>query len=669
VSRFILFFQHVFLGLFVFFDKRAFFHFDCLSLLGGPEERYMPFALSVRQKLIAIVMLVCIGYAGFGAYSVYNLSLMSNASNDASDLSRLTTQVKNLEVSLLKFERKMATLTPDGVESLNEELDDIKHTIAKGFPIRAALIDSQGTSLLNQNQTILPNYIAAIEDYLQTRQALGLNDQSAALGSLNQAATELAEKLSTLASFAASFKDVRNREKDFLVYSDASHQDALMTSLNVLKDNINNIGFGDVFNPIVQTYEDALSPVIRLSIAVKSQENTLEMLSVQYTQSMDKSADYLQNTLLAQAQTRSLDTASQARRSLMIACVLLALVTGLILSTVIHSLNRNLKAVLDVLKEVAQGKLRSRQQNTLITKPDEFQQLFIASNQMSDELRQLIRHLLNSNEKLILTADELDTGIQTIVSGSERIRDRSNTLAASTEEISATADTVQAMTQSVQTGTKVAYDSATSGVNAMQNAMNSISDVANTIQDTNERVARLGTLSKEIDVVIELIVGVAEQTSLLALNAAIEAARAGEAGRGFAVVADEVKTLSEQTVKASGDITSKVENIQKETLAVIDAMTLSLKKVSRSKEQGENAVITIHEIEKNTQEAMNNTLEITQAIKEVALTTTQMAQDMDSIAHDIKDNHLATQSIQMANKNVHHQTQELANQIQRFDVA
>ena len=629
----------------------------------------MPFALSVRQKLIAIVMLVCIGYAGFGAYSVYNLSLMSNASDDASDLSRLTTQVKNLEVSLLKFERKMATLTPDGVEPLNQELDDIKHTIAKGFPIRAALIDSQGTSLLNQNKTILPNYIAAIEDYLQTRQALGLNDQSAALGSLNQAATELAEKLSTLASFAASFKDVRNREKDFLVYSDAAHQEALMTSVNVLKDTINNIGFGDVFNPMVQTYEDALSPVIRLSVAVKSQESTLEILSGQYTQSMDKSADYLQNTLLAQAQTRSLDTASQARRSLMMAGVLLALVTGLILSTVIHSLNRNLKAVLDVLKEVAQGKLRSRQQNTLITKPDEFQQLFIASNQMSDELRQLIRHLLNSNEKLILTADELDTGIQTIVSGSERIRDRSNTLAASTEEISATADTVQAMTQSVQTGTKVAYDSATSGVNAMQNAMNSISDVADTIQDTNERVARLGTLSKEIDVVIELIVGVAEQTSLLALNAAIEAARAGEAGRGFAVVADEVKTLSEQTVKASGEITSKVENIQKETLAVIDAMTLSLEKVSRSKEQGENAVITIHEIEKNTQEAMNNTLEITQSIKEVALTTTQMAQDMDIIAHDIKDNHIATQSIQMANKNVHHQTQELANQIQRFDVA
>ena len=43
-------------------------------------------------------------------------------------------------------------------------------------------------------------------------------------------------------------------------------------------------------------------------------------------------------------------------------------------------------------------------------------------------------------------------------------------------------------------------------------------------------------------------------------------------------------------------------------------------------------------------------------------------QDMDIIAHDIKDNHIATQSIQMANKNVHHQTKRLDNQIQGFDI-
>ncbi|MBJ7536343.1 methyl-accepting chemotaxis protein [Marinomonas transparens] len=626
-------------------------------------------SLSVREKLMAIVLLVSIGYAGFGAYSVYNLSLMSNASDDASNLSELTTQVTNLEISRLKFERQIAVLTPDNIASLNQELTNIKENIAAGFQTHPSLIDAEGSSLLTKNQELLPEYITALEKYLATKQTLGLNAESGALGTLNKSATELTEKFGSLASFGASFKDIRNHEKDFLAYHNEAHKEALMTSLNALKDNINNLGFGDFFNPILKNYEDALAPVIQLSIALNQQQMIFSTLSESIAKAMDESVHYLQNTLLKNAQNRSLDTASQARQSLIIGCITLAVVIGFILITVIRSLNRNLQGVLNVLTEVARGKLSVHKLNSTTSNKDEFQQLFIASNKMSEGLRNLVGHLLNSNQKLITTADELDSGIQIIVDGSERIRDRSDTLATSTEEISVTADTVQHMTQAVQSAAQTSYESAVSGVNAMQDAMMSISDVASTINTTNERVATLGKQSKEIDLVIDLIIGVAEQTSLLALNAAIEAARAGEAGRGFAVVADEVKTLAEQTVKASGDITTKVEAIQQETQAVIKSMNLSLKKVEQSKQLGENAVTTIHQVEQNTQDAMDNAREITQAIKEVALTTAQMAQDMDKIAHDIADNYQATQSIQRANKNVHHQTNELAHQIQRFEIS
>lgn len=81
-------------------------------------------------------------------------------------------------------------------------------------------------------------------------------------------------------------------------------------------------------------------------------------------------------------------------------------------------------------------------------------------------------------------------------------------------------------------------------------------------RDTDERIAALADMAREIGEVVTMIQAIASQTNLLALNATIEAARAGEAGRGFAVVASEVKALATQTGHATETIARQVERIQ-----------------------------------------------------------------------------------------------------------
>lgn len=144
-------------------------------------------------------------------------------------------------------------------------------------------------------------------------------------------------------------------------------------------------------------------------------------------------------------------------------------------------------------------------------------------------------------------------------------------------------------------------------------------------EETTATVSKLGDSSSEIGQVIKVITSIAQQTNLLALNATIEAARAGEAGKGFAVVANEVKELAKETAKATEDISRKIEAIQTDTKAAVDAI-VSISGVVHQINDISNTIATAveeqnattNEMSRNVSEAAHGSGEITGNIAGVA---------------------------------------------------
>jgi chromosome segregation ATPase len=123
-----------------------------------------------------------------------------------------------------------------------------------------------------------------------------------------------------------------------------------------------------------------------------------------------------------------------------------------------------------------------------------------------------------------------------------------------------------------------------------------ITQLIDRAHQSTEAIAQLHERTGQINGIVKLIKGIADQTNLLSLNAAIEAARAGEQGRGFAVVADEVKKLAERTAASTDEISKLVTSVQQEATTLKQVAEVDPEEMKVILQEGENAFANINEL-------------------------------------------------------------------------
>ena len=294
-----------------------------------------------------------------------------------------------------------------------------------------------------------------------------------------------------------------------------------------------------------------------------------------------------------------------------------AIVVGVLVALgIARSLAAATGRMLGMIQEVAANNLTVRDME--IVSQDEIGQAGIALNKMKNNLHEVVQSIANTSINVANASEELSSTSQQITANSEETSAQAKVVSNATVQVSQNLQTVATGAEEMGASIKEIAKNATEAAKIATSAVK----VAET---ANATVSKLGDSSTEIGQVIKVITSIAQQTNLLALNATIEAARAGEAGKGFAVVANEVKELAKETAKATEDISRKIEAIQTDTKAAVDAIAEigdvihqinGISNTIATAVEEQNA--TTNEMARNVSEAANGSGEITSNIAGVA---------------------------------------------------
>ena len=285
----------------------------------------------------------------------------------------------------------------------------------------------------------------------------------------------------------------------------------------------------------------------------------------------------------------------------------------------------SLQQTVSVLQTVSTGDLRPRLD---VQTKDESGLMGDALNHTLDQISGTMRRINESAIQLAAASEEFSATSQQITANSEETSAQARVVSAATEQVNHNLQTVATSTEEMAASVKDIAQNAGEAARVAGEAMK-------TVQVTNATVSKLGQSSAEIGQVIKVITSIAQKTDLLALNATVEAARAGEVGAGFAVVANEVKELAKQTSNATEEISRKIEAIQSDAKAAVQAISSISSVITRVNEISMSIATAVEEQSATTNEMARNVSEAARGSGEVAHNiggVAQAAQDTSSSA-------------------------------------
>nr|WP_100754410.1 methyl-accepting chemotaxis protein [Vibrio salilacus] len=344
--------------------------------------------------------------------------------------------------------------------------------------------------------------------------------------------------------------------------------------------------------------------------------------------------------------------------------LVLSLVVAYFIKTIITPLKRTLKAMQTLSQ--GEGDLTQR-----LAEEGSKELIYLARyfNQFVASIQTIMLNISDSGTQVSASAAQLSDSVHHIDDSLNQQQNDVDMLATAMTQMLATVEEVASRTSESNDASRQAAKETQNSQVIVDKNVTEANALAQQINSAVAVVQQLAADANNVDTVLEVIRGVAEQTNLLALNAAIEAARAGEQGRGFAVVADEVRTLSQRTQESTVEIQNIVEKLQAGAQNVVTVMNQGADKANQASQLSVEAGASLNLINQEVHTIEEMAQHIATAAEQQTVTVNDINRNVVSLS-DMATS-VSQESAQMASsgKELRRVSENLMGMINRFKLA
>lgn len=264
--------------------------------------------------------------------------------------------------------------------------------------------------------------------------------------------------------------------------------------------------------------------------------------------------------------------------------------------------------------------LRNAQNDLTVRIPveeeNEFGEIARLFNSYMENLLAIMKKVSDSAFDIYSHANEISGAVQEQAAVLTEQSAATTEITSTMEELSASSSQIAEHSKAVVGTANRTCEDLKTGAKSVDAVITKMTEISNDNEKSMQEIHDLGKRSKEISKIMNIINNIADQTKLIAFNAALEASSAGDAGKRFAVVAVEIRRLADSVMESTGEIESKINEIQE----AINRLVITSEKGTKGIRGGIEYSGHTTELLLETVEAANET---TDAAKQISLSTQQ----------------------------------------------